>query len=171
VLVAQLVALDLDVHEVRREVVARVRRVLADLPVEVLVERLEAGDALLGGKIDRLEHVVHEAAEDLLVLGREPEHAGDHVDRDALRVLHSCVDDGGAGFDVAHAVEQVVAQPPNLGLPRIDRFGENGGSRSRRAIWWKGGSDVMGGAGPIGAGMSGRVLLTITPRLVKWSVS
>ena len=29
----------------------------------------------------------------------------------------------------------------------------------------------MGGAGPIGAGMNGRVLLTTTPRLEKWSVS
>ena len=30
---------------------------------------------------------------------------------------------------------------------------------------------VIGGAGPTGAGMPGRALLTITPWLVKWSVS
>jgi hypothetical protein len=29
----------------------------------------------------------------------------------------------------------------------------------------------MGGAGPIGAGINGRVVDTTTPRLVKWSVS
>ena len=50
-------------------------------------------------------------------------------------------------------------------------FGENAGSSSRRAIWWNGGSLVMGGAGPTGAGMIGRVVDTMTPRLVKWSVS
>jgi hypothetical protein len=50
-------------------------------------------------------------------------------------------------------------------------LGENGGSSSRRAIWWNGGSLVIGGAGPTGAGMPGRALLTITPLLVKCSVS
>ena len=40
-------------------------------------------------------------------------------------------------------------------------FGENGGSSSRRAIWWNGGSLVIGGAGPTGAAMPGRALLTI----------
>ena len=35
-------------------------------------------------------------------------------------------------------------------------FGENAGSRMRRACSWKGGSEVMGGAKPTGAGMPGR---------------
>src|SRR5437660_9230367 len=33
-------------------------------------------------------------------------------------------------------------------------FGENAGRSSRRAIAWNGGSDVIGGATPIGAGRS-----------------
>ena len=50
-------------------------------------------------------------------------------------------------------------------------FGENGGSSNRRAIWWNGGSLVIGGAGPTGAAIPGRALLTMTPLLVKCSVS
>jgi hypothetical protein len=53
-------------------------------------------------------------------------------------------------------------------------LGENAGSSNRRACWWNGGSDVMGGAMPIGAGGAsspGRRSLTMTLRDVKCSVS
>lgn len=52
--------------------------------------------------------------------------------------------------------------------------GEKAGRISLRAIWWKGGSDVMGGATPMGLGRassSGRPSFMITVRLVKFSVS
>ena len=50
-------------------------------------------------------------------------------------------------------------------------FGANGGSRSRRARRWNGGSLVIGGAPPIGASASIVDVLTTTERLVKFSVS
>jgi hypothetical protein len=53
-------------------------------------------------------------------------------------------------------------------------FGANAGSSSRRAIPWKGGSLVIGGAPPMGAGIArspGRPTVTTTARLVKLSVS
>ena len=52
--------------------------------------------------------------------------------------------------------------------------GAKTGRMSRRAIWWNGGSEVMGGATPIGAGGAssvGRPLPITTVRLVKCSVS
>jgi hypothetical protein len=52
--------------------------------------------------------------------------------------------------------------------------GAKAGKIKRRAIAWNGGSDVMGGATPIGAGRSssvGRPLPMTTVRLVKFSVS
>ena len=49
--------------------------------------------------------------------------------------------------------------------------GANAGSNSRRAKAWNGGSDVMGGAPPTGAGSSGRSSDTTTPWLEKCSVS
>jgi len=53
-------------------------------------------------------------------------------------------------------------------------FGPNAGNSRRRASWWNGGSEVMGGAIPIGAGRSssfGRSSLITTERDVKCSVS
>ena len=53
-------------------------------------------------------------------------------------------------------------------------LGANAGSNSRRARAWKGGSDVIGGARPIGAGGSsgpGRTSLTTTERELKCSGS
>ncbi len=50
-------------------------------------------------------------------------------------------------------------------------LGEKAGSSSRRASWWNGGSDEMGGAMPMGAGASGRPSFTMTLRDVKCSVS
>ena len=122
VFVGELVAVDLDVEQVGRQIVARVLDVLLDLPVDVLVEGLEAGDPLLGGQVDLLEHAMHEVTEDRLVLRREAEHAGDHVHRDALGVLHGGVDDGGARLDRADAVEQLVAERADVGFPRVDRL-------------------------------------------------
>ena len=48
---------------------------------------------------------------------------------------------------------------------------EKAGSSNRRAPWWNGGSDEMGGAMPCGAGIIGRWLVTKTLRDVKCSVS
>jgi hypothetical protein len=53
-------------------------------------------------------------------------------------------------------------------------LGEKAGSSIRRTMAWKGGSEVMGGASPMGAGRSsgpGRRSLTTTERDVKFSVS
>ena len=50
-------------------------------------------------------------------------------------------------------------------------LGEKAGSSRRRAPWWNGGSDEMGGAMPRGAGASGRPSVTTTEREVKCSVS
>ncbi len=49
--------------------------------------------------------------------------------------------------------------------------GANAGSSNRRAKAWKGGSEVIGGAPPIGAGASGFTSETTTPWLEKCSVS
>ena len=49
--------------------------------------------------------------------------------------------------------------------------GANAGSSSRRAKAWNGGSEVIGGAPPIGASACGLISATTTPRLEKWSVS
>ena len=50
--------------------------------------------------------------------------------------------------------------------------GANAGSSRRRASWWKGGSDEIGGATPIGVrGAIGRPSFTMTLRDVKCSVS
>ncbi len=76
----------------------------------------------LGRELDLLDHVVHEPAEDLLVLGWEAEHAGDHVDRDALGVLHGGVDHRLTRHDGSDAVEQLVAERAHVGLPRVDRL-------------------------------------------------
>ena len=93
--------------------------VVLDLGEDVVAEVVHAlaGAGLLG---DALEHVVDELAEQFLVLGGEAEHAADDVDRDVLRVLHGGVDDGLAGGDVADLVEQLLAQPADLRLPRLD---------------------------------------------------
>ena len=144
---------------------------VGDLAVDVLVELLEVGDALLGGRIDLFDHVVHEAAEHVLVLGWETEHAGDHVDRDVLRVLHGGIDTDAPGVTGPMLSSSSSHSRRTSGSHGSIAFGENGGSSSRRAIWWNGGSLVIGGAGPTGAAMPGRALLTTTPLLVKWSVS
>ena len=94
--------------------------VVLHLGEDVVVEPLEAFARSSGSVVDALERGVHELAEQLLVLRRESEHAADHVDRDVLRVLHGGVDDGLAGDDLAHLVEQLVAQRADLVLPRLD---------------------------------------------------
>ena len=121
------------------------------------------------GYVDALEDVVDELAEHVVVLHREAEHAGDHVDRDVLGVLQGGVDDGLAGRRFAHVVEALPAQHADLRLPGSICFGVNGGSRSRRARAWNGGSLVIGGAPPIGAWAVIVDVLTTTARLVKWS--
>ena len=49
--------------------------------------------------------------------------------------------------------------------------GANAGSSSRRAPWWNGGSDEIGGAIPRGAMSGGRNSVTMMLREVKFSVS
>jgi hypothetical protein len=50
--------------------------------------------------------------------------------------------------------------------------GENAGKRTRRAWWWNGGSDVIGGAPPIGRNSPvGLIGLTTTAIDEKWVVS
>ncbi len=51
-------------------------------------------------------------------------------------------------------------------------FGANAGRSRRRASWWKGGSEEMGGEMPCGAiSLGGRLLPRMTLREVKCSVS
>ncbi len=49
--------------------------------------------------------------------------------------------------------------------------GANAGRSSRRAPWWNGGSDEIGGAMPTRRRASGRMWVTTTLREVKCSVS
>jgi hypothetical protein len=65
-----------------------------------------------GGQEHRLDHVPHEAAEAVAVLGGQAEHAGDHVDRDVLGVVDGAID----LVSVAEPVEQVPAQRPDRRL-------------------------------------------------------
>ena len=92
--------------------------------------------------------IVHELEELLDVLFREAQHAADDARRDVLRVLRARVDHVLAG----QAVEQFRTELSDHRLQRVDGAGAKAGRISRRAIAWNGGSDVMGGATPIGAG-------------------
>ena len=133
VLGRQLLVAELDLQQVRRQVVAGVGAVVLDLARRC---RRRAGGSLgphLGIAVDALQRVVDELAEQVVVLDREAEHAGDHVDRDVGGVLGGGVDDGLARRDVAEVVEALLAQQPDLGLPRLDLLGANGGSSRRRA--------------------------------------
>ena len=76
--------------------------------------------------VDPLQHVVDERAEQFLVLLREAEHPSDHVDRDVLRVLDRSIDDGLTGGDLAHLVEQLLAEALDLGFPRLDHLRREG---------------------------------------------
>ena len=128
--------------------------------------RSNAFGACLGLVVDALQRGVHELAEQLLVLRREAEHATDHVHRDVLGVLDGGVDDGLAGDDLAHLVEQLRGTAARISSSHGSIcFGANGGSSRRRATLWNGGSLVIGGAPPIGAGSArspGRVVLITT---------
>ena len=112
-------ALDLDVQQVVREVVAWVLPVVGDLGVDVVAEIVHPllGAGLFG---DPLDHVVDELAEEVVVLGGEAEHPADHADRDVLGVLHRRIDDGLARRDVADLVEEFLAEALDLGFPRLD---------------------------------------------------
>ena len=116
----ELHAVDLGVEHVRREVVARIVEVVGDLHVEVGVELLAGLLAHRDRLVDQFERVVHELAEEVLVLLGEAEHAPDHVHRTVLCVVDRSIDDRLAGGDISDLVEQLVAQPADLGLPRFD---------------------------------------------------
>ncbi len=61
-----------------------------------------------------------EPAKQVLILEGEPEHAGDHVDGNVLRVLH-CSIDGLAGCSISrHHIEKVPTQDAHFGLPCLD---------------------------------------------------
>ena len=113
-----------------------------------------------------------ELAEQVVVLEREAEHAGDDVDRDVLGVLLGGVDDGLADRRSSPMSSRRCRQSLRIsGSHGSICFGANGGSSRRRASAWNGGSLVIGGAPPIGRSASILDVLTTTPRLVKCSVS
>ena len=76
--------------------------------------------------VDAFQDVVDELAEQLLVLFREAEHPSNHIHRNVLGVLHSGVDDALAGCDLAHLVKQLLAQPLDLWLPRLNLLRSEG---------------------------------------------
>ena len=102
----------------------------------------------------------------------EVEHVGHHHHGDVLAIALGGVDDRFAGRKALLDVgDQGAASLPGDRLPGLAAFGEKNFSRMLRAIWWNGGSLVIGGAYPIGAGMSGRNSVTTTPWLEKCSGS
>ena len=118
----ELLALDLDSEEIARQVIPRVLPMLLDLRGQIVIEPLHELHTRLDRLVDPFEDVMHEPPEELLILGRETEHAGNHVHRNALRVLHRRVHHRLARRDLAHSVEQLAAQPPNLGFPGRDHL-------------------------------------------------
>jgi len=111
-----------DVEQVRREVVTRVLEVVFDLLGEVRVDGIKKRTSDFGFEVDEIEHHVDEIAELIFVLGREPEHLGNHAGRDVLGVLVTRVDLGSA----PQAVEVLLTQGANLGLEGIDRSRREG---------------------------------------------
>ena len=138
--------------------------------VEVGVEALghRVTGRFVGAEV--LQHVVDEATEQLVVVGRQ-QHAGDDGRRDVLRVVGVAA---GAIVVIEMGSDGVQEVPGELASGRLevlDRSGANAGRSRRRAKAWKGGSDVIGGAPPMGAGSSGLSSDTTTPWLEKCSVS
>ena len=129
---AESLAEQLDAEQVGDQVVGRLGLVLGDALVEVGVELVAVGDALLGGHVDGFEGIVHELAEQVIVVERESEHPGDDVDGDVLGVALGGVEhDSGPSQrplrrDSAHRARISGSQ-------RSIAFGENGGRRMRRA--------------------------------------
>ena len=125
----ELLAVELDVEEEADQVVARVLDVVADLFVEIVVEgvRFVADLARIAG--DHFEDLVHELAEDVAVFAGKAEHLPDHSDRHVLHILHGGVDDRRAGLDLAHFVEQGVAQVAHFVFEGLDLLRCEGGQQ------------------------------------------
>ena len=172
VLVAEPFTEQLDAEQVGDQVVGRFGHVLGDALVEVGVELVAEGDPFIGRDVDGFEGVVDELAEQVVVLERQAEHAGDDVDGNVLGVVQRGIEDGVA-CRATMAPARSAHRRRISGSQRSIAFGENGGRRIRRAWWWNGGSLVIGGAPPIGPSGKSSIVprLTTTPRLVKCSVS
>ncbi len=147
----------------------RVGEVVVDLRPEVVEEVDEAADALARRQVDTPSRTwVHEGAEQLGVLLGQAEHVGDDAHRDVLGVVGRGVDHGPA----RQVVDQALGSTPRVdGSSASMACGAKAGSSRRRAPWWNGGSDEIGGATPRGAGAIGRPSFTMTFREVKCSVS
>ncbi len=113
----------LHVHQVAREVVTRVLAVVFDLGADVLAEFVDPV-RVPGSSAMRLQRQsCTNVTEQGFVLLGESEHPTDDVDRDVLCVLDRSIDDGLAGSDLTHVVEQTAAQNAHLVLPRLDLLG------------------------------------------------
>ena len=111
----------LDAEQVGDQVVGWFGDVLGDALVEIGVELVAVGDPFVGRDVDGFEGVVDELAEQVVVLERETEHAGDDVDGDVLGVVQRGIDDGVASVD--DGAGEVGAQAADLRLPPVDRLG------------------------------------------------
>ena len=91
--IRKFVSCDLNVEEVVREVISRVRPVILNLCVEVIGQGLHERFAIFRWFVNALKHIVHKVSKERFVFWREAKHPGDHVDRDGLRILHCAIDD------------------------------------------------------------------------------
>ncbi len=127
----ELAAVQLGVDEVRREVLARVVEVVADLREQVVEQLPHARDALLRRQVDAFERVLDELTEPRAVLRREPEHVGDDPHGDVLGVVAGGVDD----IPALERVDEAVAQRSGRGLSLGDRgLGERGQQQLARVV-------------------------------------
>ena len=117
---AQPLAEQLHAEQVGDQVVGRLGDVLGDALVEVGVESLAGGDPLVGRHVHGFEYVVDERAEQVVVLERQPEHAGDDVDRDVLGVAQRGIEH--VGVLVNDGGDEVGAEAAHLRLPAFDRL-------------------------------------------------
>ena len=127
VVAVELAAVELRFEQERGQVVLRVREVLVDAGIHVLVElaRLHQRPALLDGLVDVLEHHADEPPEDVGVLLREAEHPHDHPERDVLGVVDRRVDHRAAGG----GVQQVDAELAGQRLEGLDALGRERGQQ------------------------------------------
>ena len=116
---------------------------------EVLLDRHELLDALLFGQVDAVDDDVDELAE-----GSSSSSGNPSIWRMTAAGMNwaystAAVDDLVAR-DIASSSSRHSARI--CGSSALTGPGANAGRMMRRAIWWNGGSDVMGGATPIGRG-------------------
>ncbi len=124
VLRLELLAIQLGVDQVGREVITRVIDVLADLVVEVVEEWTQALAALFRRQVDGAEHVLDELREQGRVLLGKPEHVADHPHRDVLRVVLGGVDHALPVRGAERVDQRVAVRPGGLLVPADGRLGE-----------------------------------------------